>query len=63
MPSPAEKLLKLNKAVSDDVKRKLFAEWEKSDSVETREQIHAQLKVLDLLTKRYIHHIRGTEDG
>lgn len=63
MPSPAEKLLKLNKAVSDDVKRKLFAEWEKSDSVETREQIYAQLKVLDLLTKRYIHHIRGTEDG
>lgn len=63
MPSPAEKLINLNKAVSNDVKQRLIADWEKADTVETREAIHAQVKVLDLLTKKYIQHIRGTEDG
>ena len=63
MQSLTEKMVNKAKSAERQVEEKLFSQWRKAGTVEEREDLHSQSKVLKALTNTMIHSIRGDKNG
>lgn len=56
-------LIKKVKDAKAEVEELLFKEWKDNDDSQERDDLHAELRVLDRLIFRLIKSIRGNNDG